>query len=319
MKSPASYNLKEQLSHPVFKRIGEISDQEGMETYVVGGFVRDLLLDRKKELSDIDIVTVGSGINLARKVAASLHPRLKVTVFKSFGTAMFNYDEIDFEFVGTRKESYRQDSRKPIVEDGTLEDDQKRRDFTINALAICLNQSQFGELLDSFNGTDDLENKIIRTPLEPEITFSDDPLRMLRAIRFATQLNFRIEDDTLNAITKQCERIEIVSKERITDEINKIILSPVPSIGFKLPDKTGLLRIILPEVQNLKGRETRNGIGHKDNFYHTLEVLDRISKNTDDLWLRWSALLHDIAKPWPNDLIPNWGGLSMPIILSGKN
>lgn len=307
MKSPASYNLKEQLTHPVFKRIGEISDQEGLETYVVGGFVRDLLLERKKELSDIDIVTVGSGINLARKVAASLHPRLKVTVFKSFGTAMFNYDEIDFEFVGTRKESYRQESRKPIVEDGTLEDDQKRRDFTINALAICLNQERFGELLDSFNGTDDLQNKIIRTPLEPEITFSDDPLRMMRAIRFATQLNFRIEDNTLDAITKQCERIEIVSKERITDEINKIILSPVPSIGFKLLDKTGLLRIILPEVQNLKGRETRNGIGHKDNFYHTLEVLDRISKNTDDIWLRWSALLHDIAKPIAKRFDPKLG------------
>ena len=303
----ASSNLKDKLTLPAFRQIGAISDKEGLETYVVGGFVRDLLLDRKRELSDIDIVTVGSGIYLAEKVAAALHPKLKVTVFKSFGTAMFNYDGIDFEFVGTRKESYRQDSRKPIVEDGTLEDDQKRRDFTINALAICLNQDRFGELLDSFNGTDDLQNKIIRTPLEPEITFSDDPLRMLRAIRFATQLNFRIEDNTLNAITKQCERIEIVSKERITDEINKIILSPVPSIGFKLLDKTGLLKIILPEVQNLKGRETRNGIGHKDNFYHTIEVLDRISKNTDDLWLRWSALLHDIAKPIAKRFDPKLG------------
>jgi len=295
------------LTHPVFNQISVISDKERIETYVVGGFVRDLLLERKRELSDIDIVTVGSGINLARKVAASLHPKLKVTVFKSFGTAMFNWDNVDFEFVGTRKESYRQESRKPIVEDGTLEDDQKRRDFTINALALCLNQDKFGELLDSFNGVDDLQNKIIRTPLEPEITFSDDPLRMLRAIRFAAQLNFRIEDNTLNAITKQCERIEIVSKERITDEINKIILSPVPSIGFKLLDKTGLLKLILPEVQNLKGRETRNGIGHKDNFYHTLEVLDRISKNTDDLWLRWSALLHDIAKPLAKRFDPKLG------------
>lgn len=307
MESQASYNFKDQLNHLLFNRIGEISDLEGLETYVVGGYVRDLLLDRKRKLSDIDIVTVGSGINLARKVAASLHPRLKVTVFKSFGTAMFNYDEIDFEFVGTRKESYRQNSRKPIVEDGTLEDDQKRRDFTINALAICLNHNRYGELLDSFNGIDDLQNKIIRTPLEPEITFSDDPLRMLRAIRFATQLNFRIEDNTLDAIAKQCERIEIVSKERITDEINKIILSPVPSTGFKLLEKTGLLKIILPEVQNLKGRETRNGIGHKDNFYHTLEVLDRISKNTDDLWLRWSALLHDIAKPITKRFDPKLG------------
>jgi len=300
-------NLKDKLSHPVFNRIAEISDKEGLETYVVGGFVRDLLLERNRELSDIDIVTVGSGILLAKKVAAALHPKLKVTVFKSFGTAMFNYNGIDFEFVGTRKESYRQESRKPIVEDGTLEDDQKRRDFTINALAVCLNNERFGELLDTFNGVEDLQNKIIRTPLEPEITFSDDPLRMLRAIRFATQLNFRIEENTLNAITKQCERIEIVSKERITDEINKIILSPVPSLGFKLLDLTGLLKIVLPEVQNLKGRETRNGIGHKDNFYHTLEVLDRISKNTDNLWLRWSALLHDIAKPLAKRFDPKLG------------
>jgi poly(A) polymerase len=304
---PVNYNLKDKLTHPVLARIGDISDKEGLETYVVGGYVRDMLLERKRELSDIDVVTVGSGIYLAKKVAASLHPRLKVTIFKSFGTAMFNYDEVDFEFVGTRKESYRQDSRKPIVEDGTLEDDQKRRDFTINALAICLNTERYGEMLDSFHGLDDLQNKIIRTPLEPEITFSDDPLRMLRAVRFAAQLNFRIEDNTLNAISKQCERIEIVSKERITDEINKIILSPVPSIGFKLLDKTGLLKIILPEVQNLKGRETRNGIGHKDNFYHTLEVLDRISKNTDNLWLRWSALLHDIAKPIAKRFDPKLG------------
>ena len=292
-----NYNLSDKLTNPVFNLISEISDKEGLETYVVGGFVRDLLLDRNREKADVDIITVGSGISLASKVASALHPKLKVTVFKNFGTAMFSYKDVDFEFVGARKESYRQESRKPIVEDGTLEDDQKRRDFTINTLAICLNQERFGELLDTFNGVKDLENQIVRTPLEPEITFSDDPLRMLRAIRFATQLNFRIEDTTLNAIAKQKSRIEIISSERITDEINKIILSPVPSLGFKLLDKTGLLEIILPEVQNLKGREVRDGIGHKDNFYHTLEVLDRISKNTDDLWLRWSALLHDIAKP----------------------
>ena len=290
-------NLKEYITHPVFKKIGEISDQEGTETYVVGGFVRDVLLNRKREIFDVDVVTVGSGIDLATKVAASLRPGLKVSVFHNFGTAMFRFNDIDFEFVGARRESYRQESRKPIVEDGTLEDDQKRRDFTINALAICLNINRFGELLDPFNGIGDLENKILKTPLAPEITFSDDPLRMMRAIRFATQLDFIIEENTLAAIESQRTRIEIISKERISEEINKIMLSPKPSIGFKLLEKTGLLAIILPEVQKLKGRETRNGIGHKDNFYHTLEVLDRICKNTDNLWLRWSALLHDIAKP----------------------
>jgi poly(A) polymerase len=300
-------NLKDYITHPVFRQIGNISDHEGVETYVVGGFVRDVLLNRKREIFDVDIVTVGSGIDLATRVAASLHPGLKVSIFKNFGTAMFRFNDIEFEFVGARRESYRHESRKPIVEDGTLEDDQKRRDFTINALAICLNSNRFGELLDPFDGIGDLEDKILKTPLAPEITFSDDPLRMMRAIRFATQLNFIIESNTLAAIQSQCKRIDIVSKERITDEINKIILTPNPSIGFKLLEKTGLLAIILPEVQKLKGRETRNGIGHKDNFYHTLEVLDRISKNTDNLWLRWSALLHDIAKPVTKRFDPKVG------------
>jgi poly(A) polymerase len=290
-------NLKEHLKHPAFSLIGSISDAEGLETYVIGGFVRDLLMYRKRDHYDIDIVTVGSGIELARKVAFAIHPKLKVTVFKNFGTAMFRDNEIDFEFVGTRKESYRSDSRKPVVEGGSLVDDQNRRDFTINTLAICLNKESYGEVVDPFNGMDDLESKLIRTPLDPDITFSDDPLRMMRAIRFATQLNFRIEEETFGAITKQTERINIVSKERITDELNKIILSEKPSVGFKLLEACGLLKIILPEIQNLKGRECVHGIYHKDNFYHTLEVLDRISANTDNLWLRWSALLHDVAKP----------------------
>ena len=300
-------NLKEFLTHPVFRKIGNISDQEGVETYVVGGFVRDILMGRKQKIFDVDIVTVGSGIELATKVATSLHPGLKVSIFHNFGTAMFRYSEINFEFVGARKESYRLESRKPIVEDGTLEDDQKRRDFTINALAICLNSHRYGELIDPFNGIADLENMVLRTPLAPEITFSDDPLRMMRAIRFATQLGFVIEANTLAALESQCQRIEIVSKERITEEINKIILAPKPSVVFKLLEKTGLRAIILPEVQKLKGRESRNGIGHKDNFYHTLEVLDRISINTDNLWLRWSALLHDIAKPATKRFDPKLG------------
>lgn len=300
-------NLKDHITHPVFTQIGKISDQEGVETYIVGGFVRDILLKRKREVFDVDVVTVGSGIELAKKVATALRPGLKVSLFHNFGTAMFRFNDIDFEFVGARRESYRHDSRKPVVEDGTLEDDQKRRDFTINALAICLNSDRFGELVDPFEGIADLNNRILKTPLAPEITFSDDPLRMMRAIRFATQLDFIIEEGTLAAIESQCKRIEIVSKERISDEINKIILAPKPSVGFKLLEKTGLLAIILPEIQKLKGRETVNGIGHKDNFYHTLEVLDRISKNTDNLWLRWSALLHDIAKPVTKRFDPRLG------------
>lgn len=300
-------NLKEHLKHPAFALIGSISDAEGLETYVIGGFVRDLLMYRKREHYDIDIVTVGSGIVLAKKVAFAIHPKLKVTVFKNFGTAMFRDKEVDFEFVGTRKESYRLDSRKPIVEDGTLVDDQNRRDFTMNTLAICLNKAHYGDLVDPFDGLEDLESKLIRTPLDPDITFSDDPLRMMRAIRFASQLNFRIEAETFTAISKQADRINIVSKERITEELNKIILSEKPSIGFKLLEMCGLLKIILPEIQNLKGRESINGIYHKDNFYHTLEVLDRISPNTDSLWLRWAALLHDVAKPVTKRFSPALG------------
>lgn len=294
---PKGQRYEEHLQHPVFKKIGEVADSESMETYVIGGFVRDLILERKRDKYDIDVVTVGSGIELARKTALALNPKLNVSVFKNFGTAMFKFNDIDFEFVGARKESYRRDSRKPIVEDGTLEDDQQRRDFTINALALSLNADRYGELIDPFNGIEDLEQHIIRTPLEPDITFSDDPLRMMRAIRFATQLNFRIEEETMAAITRQRERIEIISKERIIDELHKIVASPKPSIGFKLLDKSGLLELIFPELHLLKGREVRNKIGHKDNFFHTIEVLDRICANTDDLWLRWSALLHDIAKP----------------------
>jgi poly(A) polymerase len=286
-----------ELAHPVFHIISEVAGQRNNQTFVIGGFVRDLLLSRKRDKYDIDIVTVGSGIELALETASKLKPKPKVSVFKNFGTAMFKYKSIDFEFVGARKESYRSDSRKPVVENGTLEDDQKRRDFTINAFALSLNKANWGELLDPFNGIEDLENKLIKTPLKPETTFSDDPLRMMRAIRFATQLNFSIEKDTFNAIASQKERIKIISKERITDELHKIIASPNPSTGFKLLDKSGLLPLVLPELSKLKGVENRKGISHKDNFNHTLKVLDRISANTDNIWLRWAALLHDIAKP----------------------
>ena len=303
----AAINLKDHLQHPTFALIGSVADAEGLETYVIGGYVRDLLMYRKKEHYDIDIVTVGSGIGLAKAVAAAIHPKLAVTVYKNFGTAMFRDKGVDFEFVGTRKESYRLDSRKPIVEGGTLVDDQNRRDFTMNTLAICLNKERYGEVIDPFNGLEDLESKLIRTPLDPHLTFSDDPLRMMRAIRFASQLNFRIEEQTFAAIATQADRITIVSKERITEELNKIILSEKPSIGFKLLESSGLLKIILPEIQNLKGRENVNGIYHKDNFYHTLEVLDRICLNTDNLWLRWSALLHDVAKPVTKRFSPTLG------------
>jgi len=298
-------SMKQHLQHTIFSVIGEIADELNRETYVIGGFVRDLILNRPS--SDIDVVTLGSGIQLAEKVAAKLGPNINVSVFKTFGTAMLKYQTLEVEFVGARKESYQEDSRNPIVENGTLEEDQNRRDFTINALAICLNKNRFGELIDPFGGKQDMEDKIIRTPLDPGITFSDDPLRMMRAIRFASQLGFTIEENTLNAITHHKNRIHIISKERIGEELNKIILSSKPSVGFKLLEKTGLLEIIFPELYRMKGREEVNGVGHKDNFYHTLEVLDRIVPNTNNLWLRWSALLHDIAKPATKRFSPQLG------------
>jgi poly(A) polymerase len=289
----SSGDLGVHLQNPIFKTLSLIADKSKTEAYVIGGFVRDLFLDRSSK--DIDVVVIGSGIEYAEAVGRKLST--KVAVFKNFGTANIKYQDLEVEFVGARKESYRSDSRKPIVEDGTLEDDQLRRDFTINALAINLNTEHFGELLDPFDGIKDLENKLIRTPLDPEITFSDDPLRMMRAIRFASQLNFDIDPAALNAIKTQKQRINIVSKERITDEMNKIILSKKPSIGFKHLFDTGLLHIIFPQMAQLYGVEFIKGKGHKDNFYHTLEVLDNICADTDDLWLRWAAILHDIAKP----------------------
>ena len=297
--------MNKKLHHKIFQIISETADQMQLETYVIGGFVRDIYLNRKSK--DIDIVTVGSGIELAQSVANNLKNKPHVNVFKNFGTAMIKYKDLEIEFVGARKESYFTESRKPVVENGTLEDDQNRRDFTINALALGLNKSNFGELVDPFNGIDDLNRKIIRTPLDPDITFSDDPLRMMRAIRFSTQLGFEIQPETLQSISKNKDRITIISGERIIDEINKIMMSEKPSIGFKLLEETGLLKIIFPEFLQLKGVEKINGIGHKDNFYHTLEVLDRITPNTDNLWLRWSALLHDIAKPATKKFIEGQG------------
>ena len=289
-------NLAKELKHPIFKTITKAADQLGVETYVIGGFVRDLILERQ-EPKDIDFVCLGSGIKLAEKVAELLPEQPKVQVFKNFGTAMIKLQDLELEFVGARKESYRSDSRKPIVENGTLQDDQNRRDFTINAMAIQLNKEQYGKLLDPFNGMEDLQNKIIRTPLEPNITYSDDPLRMMRAVRFATQLEFFIEENSLQAIKDNAERINIISQERITDELNKIILTNKPSKGFKLLFNTKLLHQFFPKMVELHGIEIINNKGHKDNFYHTLEVLDNICENTEDLWLRWSAILHDIAKP----------------------
>lgn len=289
-------NLKKHLNNTIFKIVSQAADELGYETYVIGGYVRDVLLN-SNEPKDIDFVCVGSGIELAQKVKSILDTESKVQVFKNFGTAMLKHNDLELEFVGARKESYRIDSRKPIVEDGTLEDDQNRRDFSINALAIQLNASHFGKLIDPFNGLKDLENKIIRTPLEPNKTYSDDPLRMMRAIRFSCQLNFTIEEKSLKAITENANRLNIISQERITDELNKIILSKIPSKGFKLLFNTQLLHQFFPKMVELQGIEVIDNKGHKDNFYHTLKVLDNISQESDSLWLRWAAILHDIAKP----------------------
>ncbi|MBN2349714.1 MAG: HD domain-containing protein [Bacteroidales bacterium] len=282
------------LNKHIFKIISDIADSEKIACFVIGGYVRDALLNRPSK--DIDIVVTGDGISLAKKVAKKLG-NTKVTVFKNFGTAMLKTPEYEIEFVGARKESYNFDSRKPVVEDGTLEDDQRRRDFTINALAISLNKETYGKLIDPFNGVSDLKSKLLRTPLTPDQTYSDDPLRMMRAIRFATQLNFEIETDSLQAINKNKDRIKIVSQERISEELKKIMLSEKPSKGFLLLEKTGLLKIILPEVDEMKGYDIKDGQGHKDNFLHSIKVLDNVAKNTKNEWLRWAALLHDIGKP----------------------
>ncbi len=288
-------NYKSALQHPIFNTISQAASIQKVDCYVIGGFVRDYILKRGNA-KDVDVVAIGSGIDLAKQVSSLLPNKPKVSIFKNYGTAMLKNQDIELEFVGARKESYQENSRNPAVEGGTLEDDQNRRDFTINALAISLNAKDYGTLLDPFNGVEDLENKCIRTPLDPDITYSDDPLRMLRAIRFATQLNFHIEKESLEAISRNADRIKIISRERIVDEIHKILAAPVPSIGFTLLHNTGLLPYIFPELIALKGIEEKEGQRHKDNFWHTLEVVDNIAHTTDNLWLRWAALLHDIGK-----------------------
>ncbi|PKQ44290.1 CCA tRNA nucleotidyltransferase [Confluentibacter flavum] len=288
-------NYKEALNHPIFDIISQSAKELELDAYVIGGFVRDFILSRG-DAKDIDIVTIGDGIKLAKQVAKNLPKKTRVQVFKTYGTAMLHFDGIDIEFVGARKESYNESSRNPDVESGTLEDDQNRRDFTINAFALDLSENNFGNLLDPFNGLDDLKKQIIRTPLNPDITYSDDPLRMMRAIRFATQLNFKIEEKSLYAISKNKDRIKIITNERIAVELNKILESNTPSVGFLLLEQTGLLDYILPELTALKGIDEVEGQRHKDNFYHTLEVVDNIALHTDNLWLRWAALLHDIGK-----------------------
>ena len=297
--------IKKNLQGKVFEVIAKEADKLQIDTYIIGGYVRDMVLRRPSK--DIDVVCVGSGIQLAEAVAGNLGKQAYLSVFKNFGTAQVKYKDTEIEFVGARKESYNRNSRKPIVENGTLEDDLKRRDFTINTLAIRINKKGFGALIDLFNGLQDMEDLLIRTPLDPDITFSDDPLRMLRAIRFASQLGFFIYPETFDAIARNKNRIEIISKERIVDELNKIVLSPRPSIGFDLLDKTGLLELILPELVALKGIETKEGIGHKDNFSHTLTVLDNLARTSDNLWLRWAALFHDIGKPKSKRFDPKTG------------
>ena len=295
MRYYSDAELAQILDKDIFHKISEVADGLGLECYVVGGYVRDIFLERPSE--DIDVVVVGSGIAVAEGLKKALGNRAHLSVFRNFGTAQVKCGGMEVEFVGARRESYRRESRKPIVEDGTLEDDQNRRDFTINAMAICLNHDRFGELVDPFGGLDDLEDGCIRTPLDPDITFSDDPLRMLRCIRFATRLNFFIDDETFEALERNAERIGIISKERIGEELNKIMLCKHPSKGFVDLQRCGLLQIILPEIQALDVVETRNGRAHKNNFHHTMEVLENICKKSDDLWLRWAALLHDVGKP----------------------
>ena len=294
MRDLSDAELAQLLDKDIFHHISNAADKLGLECYVVGGYVRDLFLERPS--NDIDVVVVGSGIQVASELKAILGKKAHLSVFRNFGTAQVKYKHTEVEFVGARRESYSHDSRKPVVEDGTLEDDQNRRDFTINALAVCLNKARFGELVDPFGGVDDLWDGIIRTPLDPDVTFSDDPLRMMRCVRFATQLNFFIEDETFEALERNAERIKIISGERIEEELNKIMMTPTPSKGFIDLHRCGLLQIILPELVALDVVETRNGRAHKNNFYHTLEVLDNNCKHTDNLWLRWSALLHDVGK-----------------------
>lgn len=294
MRNYTDAELAQLLDKDIFKTIGHVADHLRMECYVVGGYVRDLFLERAS--NDIDVVVVGSGIRVAEELKGQLGRKAHLSIFRNFGTAQVKYRDLEVEFVGARKESYSHDSRKPHVEDGTLEDDQNRRDFTINALAICLNHDRFGELVDPFDGVFDMEDGIIRTPLDPDITFSDDPLRMLRCIRFATQLNFYIEDETFDALGRNAERIKIISGERVMEELNKIMATPTPSKGFVDLHRCGLLQILMPELTNLDIVETRNGKKHKNNFYHTLEVLDNVARHSDNIWLRWAALLHDIGK-----------------------
>lgn len=294
MRNYTDAELAQLLDKDIFKTIGRVADHLHLECYVVGGYVRDLFLERAS--NDIDVVVVGSGIRVAEELKGQLGRKAHLSVFRNFGTAQVKYRDLEVEFVGARKESYSHDSRKPHVEDGTLEDDQNRRDFTINALAICLNHDRFGELVDPFDGVYDMEDGIIRTPLDPDITFSDDPLRMLRCIRFATQLNFYIEDETFDALGRNAERIKIISGERVMEELNKIMATPTPSKGFVDLHRCGLLQILMPELTNLDIVETRNGKKHKNNFYHTLEVLDNVARHSDNIWLRWAALLHDIGK-----------------------